>query len=98
MATAQDLSAAKAISQNLQSVGHAVGSQDIIPTTADTPIERTKDLEDVDAEIIGEDLSHMVESTLGDLTTGGSTSRVTRSGRFLGTFLGKLKRKRELWK
>lgn len=94
MVTAQ-VFAAKAISENLQNTGHAVGTQDVIPATAETPVERSQELEDAGAEFIGEDLTHMVEQGLGDLTTGGSSSRVTKSSRFLGTLLGKLRRKKQ---
>lgn len=86
---------AGAIASQVQMTGHAVGTQDVIPTTADTPVPKTPELTKVGAEVVGEDLSHIVGSTFGDLTTGGSATRVTKSVRFLNTLMGKLLRKKK---
>jgi len=85
---------ARVIAENLQAKGHAVGTQDVIPTTADTPITKTPDMHELGAEVIGEDLSHILETTVGDLTTGSHKYRITKSGRFLSTLVGKLRRKK----
>ena len=81
---------AKSIAQNLQSSGHAVGTQDIIPTSAETPLPKTPEMHEVGAEIVGEDLSHILGTTVGDLTTGSHKYRVTKSGRFLQLLKEKL--------
>lgn len=85
---------AKVIAANLQSAGHPVGAQDIIPVTAETPVPKSVELDKVGAEIVGEDLSHIIDTTVGDLTTGAHQYRITKSGRFLGTLMDKLRRKK----
>lgn len=84
---------AKAVASSLQSSGHAVGTEDVIPTTSDTPIPRTPELDEVGAEIVGEDISHVIGGAIGDLTTGAPKYRITKSGRFLKTLMDKLLRK-----
>lgn len=84
-----------AIAQNLQSSGHAVGTQDVIPVTAETPISKTPEMHELGAEIVGEDLSHILGGAVGDLTTGSRKYRVTKSGRFLQLLKEKLIGKKE---
>lgn len=84
---------AKAVANNLQSVGQAVGTQDVLPTTADSPIPKTPELHEVGAEVIGEDLSHIVGSTVSDLVGGSENYRTTNSGGFLQKLKERLLRK-----
>ena len=66
-----------------------------MPTTSDTPLPKTPEMHEVGAEIIGEDISHIIGTTVGDLTTGAGKYRVTKSGRFLQLLKEKLSGKKE---
>lgn len=98
MVTAPKMDHAKIIADNLQAKGHAVGTQDVTPITSETPVPRTPELDEVGAEVIGEDISHILGTTMEDLTTGGPKHRITKSGRFLNMLKNKLGRKRGEWK
>lgn len=86
---------AEAVASNLQQAGHSATAQTVMPITAQTPIVKTPELGEVGAEVIGEDLSHIVSTTFGDLTEGKSKIRMTKSSRFLGKLLEKLHRKKK---
>ena len=86
---------AKIIAENLQQKGHAVGTQDVMPTTAETTIPKTPEMHELGAEVIGEDLSHIVGAAVGEMTTGSRKYRVTKSGRFLQLLKEKLSGKKE---
>ena len=85
---------AKSVAGNLQSVGLPVGTQDVIPVSADSPIPKTPELHEVGAEIVGEDLSHMLGSTVSDLVGGTENYRTTKSGGFLQKLKERLLRKK----
>lgn len=81
---------AQNISDNLNKQGHPVGVADVIPQNAQTPMPQTKDLSEVGGEVVGEDLAHVVGTTVGDMTTGASRVRTAQSKRFLGTLVNRL--------
>lgn len=85
---------AKSIAGSLQNTGHAVGPQDVIPVSADSPIPKTPELHEVGAEVVGEDLSHMLGSTVSDLVGGTENYRTAKSGGFLNTLREKLRRRK----
>ncbi|TSC65835.1 MAG: hypothetical protein CEO21_319 [Microgenomates group bacterium Gr01-1014_80] len=85
---------AKSIAGSLQSTGQAVGPQDIIPLSADSPIPKTPELHEVGAEVVGEDLSHMLESAVSDLVGGTENYRTTESSGFLQKLKERLIRKK----
>ena len=86
---------ASKVAENLQSMGHAFGTQDVIPTTADTPIQKSPEMHSLGVEVVGEDLSHILETSVGDLTTGSHKYRITKSGRFLNMLREKLLGRKE---
>ncbi len=81
------------VAANLQTAGHPVGTQDVIPNTAETPLDKSADLHQVGAEVVGEDFSNLVEGTMSDLVGGTENYRTTKSGGFLQTLKEKLLRK-----
>jgi hypothetical protein len=83
------------LSNNLAAAGHPVNPSDIIPVTADTPMPRTQEMTDVGADITGEDLSYIMDTSLGSLTHGVPTTRVTKSNKFLTLLKQKLFKKKQ---
>jgi hypothetical protein len=82
------------IATNLKQVGHDVSTASVTPVTATTPITRSPHMEAIGAQVIGEDIKHVVGSTVGDLTMGVQKTRITPSKRFLGKLLDRLSRKK----
>jgi hypothetical protein len=103
--TAQiDQAHAEAIANSLQQLqnlpNQPVPTEDITPAsvtpvTAATPVPKSPHLEAIGAQVIGEDFSHILTTTIGDLTTGSTKTRITPSGRFLDTLKDKLIRKKQ---
>jgi hypothetical protein len=85
---------AQALAGNLQQLGHKMTSEEITPVTAETSVSKSAAMDALGVEVVGEDLSHIVTTTLGDLTTGSTKTRITPSNRFLSKFLEKLNRKK----
>jgi hypothetical protein len=83
------------IAANLQQAGHQATPESITPVTAETPIPKSSHMEAIGAQIIGEDIAHVVGSTVGDLTMGVQKTRITPSKRFLGKLLERLNRKKK---
>ncbi|MDO8619583.1 MAG: hypothetical protein Q7R49_06665 [Candidatus Daviesbacteria bacterium] len=85
------------IAKNLNQLDHQVTPEDVVPTTAETPIQKTEDLIKAGAEAIGEDLEYDVKD-LGymaeaDLKHGDKT-RTTESKNPLKLLVRKLMRKK----
>lgn len=86
---------AQKLASNLNQAGHKVSPQDVIPTTAETPVPKSPELQEVGAEVIGEDLSHIFGTTMGDIGYGKTKTRMTKSSRFLNMFKNKLMRRKD---
>lgn len=82
------------IAQNLQQAGYPVPPQQVAPVTAETPIQKTPELQSVGADITGEDMAHIVGSTVEELTVGTKHSRLAKPGKFLNMLVSKLRRKK----
>lgn len=97
METAQDRDTAlvNGIQQSLNQAGQATSPSDIIPQNHQTPMPKTKELEDVGAEITGEDIAYNVGTTLGELTGGVSKSRTAPASEWLRSLLRKLHLKKQ---
>lgn len=86
------------ITDNLNQAGYQTTSTDVIPTTSHTPVEKSEDLRQAGAEIVGDtdletslrDLEYIKEA---DLKHGDKT-RSTESKNPLKMLLGKLWRKK----
>ena len=85
---------AQKLANNLNQAGHKVTLADVIPATAETPIPKTPELEEVGAEVIGEDLSHIFGTTMGDIGYGKTKTRMTKSSRFVNMLRNKLTRRK----
>lgn len=70
------------VASNLQKAGYNVGPKDVAGSAAES------------VEQMGEDLSHIVGTTMGDLTYGVTKIRTTKSNKFLGMLKGRLFRKK----
>lgn len=82
---------AAAIAQNLKGLGHNVEVSNIVGVTEQTPIEKTKELSDLGADISGEDLTHLIGTTIG---LEQSTTRTTKSANPLKMLMSKLMKKK----
>lgn len=78
------------VATNLNQAGHSVSPQQVTPVTPQTPVPNTPELIKAEAEIVGEDLSHLVTTTVEDVTGGQSPQRMTKSSRFLQALREKL--------
>ncbi len=99
MPTAQDpnTTIVQKIADNLNQAGHSVQVADVKPTTAETPIQKTEDLLQAGAKVIGEDLEYGGRD-LGYMTEAdlkhGERIRTTESRNPLKLLVGKLLRKK----
>lgn len=92
--SAVDTTHAQNIASNLNQAGHPASAQSVTPTTAATPIEKTPMMEAIGADVIGEDIAHVVGTTVGDMTMGVQKTRITSSKRFLGKLIERIRRKK----
>lgn len=81
------------VKQNLNQAGYAVDKNDITPQTSSTPVPKTEELQAVGAQIVGEDLSHLVADTIEDIKGGNTGVRTTESGSFFSQLVGRLRKK-----
>lgn len=81
------------IATNLKQAGHE--AENVIPVTANTPVPKSPHLEAIGAQVIGEDIAHVVGTTMGDLTMGTQKTRITPSSRFLGKLMERLGRRKK---
>lgn len=91
----QDTEHVQTVTTNLNQAGHNVTPSQVTPVTHQTPVPNTPELIKAEAEIVGEDLSHLVTTTVEDVTGGQSPQRMTKSNRFLAALREKLAKVRK---
>ncbi len=81
------------ITRNLKALGHDIEPHQVVGVTDQTPMPRTKELQDVGADITGEDLTHLIATTVA-MQPG--LVRATKSSNPLKLFINKLIRKKNV--